>query len=526
MLQGLQQYSLVAGKTTALRMFADDAALTTIDLAQATVLRPGGSRIRISWSQNDYVTIPNSGAGASIVVRIPGSTLRWTGNYTVVARLLNANGEEIASYLLKNVELLPTKDLRVMVSRVWSGTPTKPGEIDAAHAAMHRLAALYPLRDGVSTLDGDYSAGLRYNLDDNTPGPPNQDNIAPLWDQYRNRPPNVDSIDVAITYRFPNEGEGPGASTKPAYEDKSNSYLHWSLIVWEPPFAMAFCQETGHGFGLEPVQDPHRDPGGQGMHSKDVTIAHDDAEFGFDPQLNEGFPDPTYDLMYAQGPSPGYPDGWICLNSWDWEYLRTQLAKLPSTGPTGDPVRLDTLAQLEAAGAIAGYYARDDQDQHVIVGAKDGTLTEVYWKPAQGVHEDVLTQFGNEIVGVGGYYAEDDDTQHAIVATSDGTLTEVYWKPGQGVNQDVLSQFGNGIVAIAGYYARDDQDQHVIVGAKDGTLTEVYWKPAQGVHEDVLTQFGNEIVGVGGYYAEDDDTQHAIVATSEGNLTEVYWKAS
>jgi hypothetical protein len=427
MLQGLQQYSLVAGKTTALRMFATGASLATVDHVEGTILRPGGTQIMTSWSQNDYVIIPNSSAGPSIVVRIPGSTLRWTGNYTVQARLLTANGAEIATYSLNNVTLLPTKDLRVMVSRIWSGTPTKPGEIDAAHAAMSRLAALYPVRDGVSTLDGDYSAGLRYNLDDNPSGPPNQDgNLHALWDTYLNRPPNVDSIDVAITYRFPNDNEplpGSGASTKPPYKG-----LKWSLIVWKPPFAGAFCQETCHNFGLEPPQDPNRDPGGQGVHSKNVTIPPEDAELGFDPQLNEGFPNPTHDLMYASGPSPGYPDGSISLNSWDWEYLRTQLAKLPSTGPAGDPVRLDTLAQPVGPGPIAGYYAKDDQDQHVIIGAKDGTLHEVYWKPAQGVHQDVLTQFGTEIAGIGGYYADDDDTQHAIVATSDGTLHEVYWK--------------------------------------------------------------------------------------------------
>ena len=136
MLQGLQQYSLVAGKTTALRMFATGASLATVDHVEGTILRPGGTQIMTSWSQNDYVIIPNSSAGPSIVVRIPGSTLRWAGNYTVQARLLTANGAEIATYSLNDVALLPTKDLRVMVSRIWSGTPTKPGEVDAALAAM------------------------------------------------------------------------------------------------------------------------------------------------------------------------------------------------------------------------------------------------------------------------------------------------------------------------------------------------------------------------------------------------------
>ena len=200
------------------------------------------------------------------------------------------------------------------------------------------------------------------------------------------------------------------------------------------------------------------------------------------------------------------------------------------SSPTNDPFPLpplrgkDTLTHLAGMVGVAGYYARDDDIQHVIVGTAKGALTEVYWNPAQGVHQDVLTQFQAGIVGVGGYYAADDDVQHAIVATVDGTLTEVYWTPGLGVQHDVLTRFGSGITDIAAYYAQDDNRQHVIVGTMNGALTEVYWLPAQGVHQDVLTRFQSPIVGVGGYYATDDDTQHAIVATADGALTEVYWK--
>src|SRR5207249_3036960 len=111
--------------------------------------------ISASWWVNEFVAIPQSTAGASIVVRIPGSVFRWIGTYTVSARIVAASGAELAAYLVNNAVLLPTKDLRVMVSRVWSGTPTKPGELDAARAAMERLSFVYPLRDGVSSLDGD-----------------------------------------------------------------------------------------------------------------------------------------------------------------------------------------------------------------------------------------------------------------------------------------------------------------------------------------------------------------------------------
>jgi len=43
------------------------------------------------------------------------------------------------------------------------------------------------------------------------------------------------------------------------------------------------------------------------------------------------------------------------------------------------------------------------------------------------------------------------------MATSDGNLTEVYWKPAQGVPQDLLTHFDSGIRGVAGYYAVDDK---------------------------------------------------------------------
>ncbi len=44
--------------------------------------------------------------------------------------------------------------------------------------------------------------------------------------------------------------------------------------------------------------------------------------------------------------------------------------------------------------------------------------------------QDVLVQFSpdNAIIGVAGYYVSNEGTQHVIVGFRDGTLTEVYWK--------------------------------------------------------------------------------------------------
>lgn len=190
MTQGLSANTLVAGKMTALRLFADSTTLSLANRVEATILRPDGSSVTTSWASTDFVSIPTSSAGPSLVVRVPGPLLPWIGTYYVRARILDAGGAALAPFTLDTVPLLPTKDLRVMVSRLWSGTPTKPGEDEAAHAAMWRMSALYPVRDGVSKLDGIREAGLRYILDDNPMGPPNQDgHLCPLFASYLNRPP-------------------------------------------------------------------------------------------------------------------------------------------------------------------------------------------------------------------------------------------------------------------------------------------------------------------------------------------------
>ena len=93
------------------------------------------------------------------------------------------------------------------------------------------------------------------------------------------------------------------------------------------------------------------------------------------------------------------------------------------------------------------------------------------------VSQDVLVQFGrsNVMVGIAGYYVAPEGTQHVIVGFRDGTLTEVYWKSGQGVHQDVLATFPDGIGAVGGYFVEGENTQHAIVGSYDGRLIELYW---------------------------------------------------
>ena len=101
------------------------------------------------------------------------------------------------------------------------------------------------------------------------------------------------------------------------------------------------------------------------------------------------------------------------------------------------------------------------------IAINDSAFTPPHW---EGI---VIEDTPGGVVGIAGYYAENDQYQHVIVGTTDGKVHEIYWKIGQqGIEgQYILTQFNaNSIVGIAGYYAENDTGQHVIVGTKDGNV--------------------------------------------------------
>ena len=91
-LQGLRNNTLVAGKTTAIRLFTDPTQLAAVDRVEATILRADGSQVVHSWSKTEFVAVPKSSLGPSVVVRVPGSLLPWVGNYDLQAKLFDGAG--------------------------------------------------------------------------------------------------------------------------------------------------------------------------------------------------------------------------------------------------------------------------------------------------------------------------------------------------------------------------------------------------------------------------------------------------
>jgi hypothetical protein len=395
LVQGLRGNTLVAGKTAALRLVTAPWPAEGAAAVQATVVRPDGSLADLVWSSTQLVVVDPGGSDESVVVLIPGRMLPDVGVYYVRALALTAVGSVAATYLLDGVEFFPTKDLRMKVNRIWSGTgpAAKPGEMEAATQAMQRLAALYPVRDGISTLDGDYSAGLRYDFDNNPEGPPNQDgNLGPSWDSYQNPAPEHDRLDAALAYRLPDVGEGSGAITRSPY----NGWLPWSVIVWLAPIPQVFCHETGHNHGLESPNSPHFDPTGQASHSKDLTIDPADAGGGFDIQFNQPFPVPTYDIMFPTGPAPGYTPDQVSLNSWDWEFVRQQLLKRSSTGPTGPFIRWQRLGGHDLTGPPCAARNRDGRLEVFALGA-DRALYHIWEERPGGDWSGWSTLEGQEL---------------------------------------------------------------------------------------------------------------------------------
>lgn len=194
-LQGLNGNTLVAGKATAFRMFADSHTFADARNIDATIVRPDGSTIDRHWTAASFISITNSSQGPSLVVRVAGADLPWVGAYGFEARAFNDTGALLAKFSLPAFELLPTRDLIVGIDRVWAtdANPGPPNEIQAARDAMERLAAIWPIRDGISQPDADRTAGLRYVINNNSIGKANQDSqTCPFLASLYDKPPGTD----------------------------------------------------------------------------------------------------------------------------------------------------------------------------------------------------------------------------------------------------------------------------------------------------------------------------------------------
>jgi hypothetical protein len=180
------------------------------------------------------------------------------------------------------------------------------------------------------------------------------------------------------------------------------------------------------------------------------------------------------------------------------------------------------LARFNGIVAIAGFYSSDDLTEHVIVGTSDGNVTEVFFTPQSVAHFAHLTQYTSPIVAVGALYSADDSGRHAIIATADGNIHDYSYGPGLTPRDKILINLG-GIVDLAGFYTPDDTDRHVIVGTSNGQVREIYYlQNATGVSLAPLMNYSG-IVHIGAYFTANDNFRHALVETSDGVVHEIFY---
>lgn len=372
---------MIAGKQCLLRIFLEPAIIREVQviyvwISRAIVepfFRPPPVLLAIP---RDYLiieeSIPN---GPSIGIVMKGQLFPEAVNlnYSIKIRAVGPRGRNLHELTTDYLKFHPTKDLRLLVVPIdmsrdnYAYKPQLSWPIDIA-MSMLRLGSIFPVRDGVqSELNGIITNGIRYRVGPACGGTAGENFTQCAYEQTRsiNRSPG-DDIDVTIEYRpgfyipnfYPLGDICPGGRADYA-EAPYNDLRRVQIVVGYYPAifdstfpcpvalgipsgiettAPIMAQEIGHHFGLEPDTSPHSD--GRG-HSKDKII-FDQYAFDF-RKIKPRHPVPEGwhlgDLMstaWDQGADR------CLLNVYDWEYMRSQLMLLNSTGtdaPTITPVR-------------------------------------------------------------------------------------------------------------------------------------------------------------------------------------------
>jgi hypothetical protein len=364
LLQGLQGYTLVAGKTSALRVYLDDASVFgLVHRVEALLVRPDGAIGLLTWTGDEVRAVwPHVAPDvpASLAVRVPGTALDVVGRYRIEVYLLDRDGQLLHDAVLGAIDVLPTKDVRVAADRIWSGFPTKPGEYEAALEGLEIMNRIWPVRDGIAEFDQSATAGIRYMLNDNPQ--PMDAHLGPFFDSAHFRAPGLDFADLGVAYRFPNEGEGSGANAS-----HNHNGLPFSVVVWGAPLGWVYAHESAHIQGLVPPHSPHSDGG---VHSGNQFVDTTDAVFGYDPVRHRTWSDTMFDIMFWAG--SGNEDSYG-LSSWDWEFVRQSLLSLPSTGPSGPVLDWQSLAGAPLQSQLATAANSDGRREAFVLGS-DGAL--------------------------------------------------------------------------------------------------------------------------------------------------------
>lgn len=303
--QGLFGATLVAGKSTTLRVYLNDSS-ANVDRAVVIITRPDTRRSSLVVTTADTLKIVGAGSDRSAAVTIPGVNLPTTGKYFFKVTL-SYLGVPVQTDIVDGITLLPTKDLKVGVDLSWSNFGIRTGEVEAAGPALQRMAQLMPVRDGVATLGADTTSGVRWEMQ--VAPQPLDPQMCPFFE---NLAFPAARINTAIGYRFTEPGESSGGNAA----RYCGSFRHAVLVSYPTDVAYGFAHELGHIVGGL--------PDGNGDNSR---IQFENWYYGYDVGKNELFNQPS-STMY------GYP-GNFAYHADHWERIRQGLLSYGSTGPTG-----------------------------------------------------------------------------------------------------------------------------------------------------------------------------------------------
>jgi Repeat of unknown function (DUF5648) len=357
--QGLTGCTLIAGKRCLFRLFMPPQSLSQVDtaifeLSSSVLYRPA----TIVVSKPELITESTVPNGPSVGGVIGGAAFPKAGTYTIALSV-----QDSSSHVLRqtsfDLTILPTKDLRLLiVFGEYLGTPPPPpatGVPPGPYAptagwyadiarSMDRIASIFPVRDGVQNdLNGNTSSGLRYLIGEPCDASPvaTVQYLDCVYEQTRKiNASGGDKVDVTVESRpglyapewNPPGDLGPGGNSgRPAapYSDLPRASMVGGLWNGIEMTAAGVAQEIGHNFGLEPPTSPHyQDPADPG-HSKDPFIYD---QFAYDFINNRVYDPQIGDTMNNLGGGAFQGVDHVAFNAYDWEYLRSKLLELDSTG--------------------------------------------------------------------------------------------------------------------------------------------------------------------------------------------------
>jgi hypothetical protein len=210
--------------------------------------------------------------------------------------------------------------------------------------------------------------------------------------------------------------------------------------------------------------------------------------------------------------------------AWAGDKTTIQISKNVLNRLGGNPKGFANLPRLEHAFCIDGFYSSDDQFRHAILGAENGSITEIYIDaaPGGGIGQTGLVAVDG-LTDLGAFYTSDDKMRHVLALAEEGEITEIYYNSNTGISATPLPAVPNAF-RIAGFFSDDDGFRHAVCATTDGNIVDLRY--GKGAPTQTILSSVDGIIDIGCFYSRDDKLGHVIVATGDGTITEIYYNGN